>query len=108
VCATDPNEEKSFQNNSTELFLKSIIRIPCQCHVVSLALSDLKKTNFLNGVEEKLRKIIHVFRKNKLKKWIGYSCPKLCPTRWTNFDFNKFDFFKTGFNNNSHNFNLRI
>jgi len=91
VIATDHRESRSFQKMSDNKVIKSILRVPCQCHVVSLALNDLKSTEFLGNTETILRKVIKQFRKKKFKKWIGEVCPNLCPTRWTNvFDILKF------------------
>ena len=39
---------------------------------------------FLDGVNDSLKVVINAFRTKKFKKWIGNTCPKICPTRWTN------------------------
>jgi len=84
VMALDHRCERSVQQLSNNSIVKSIIRIPCQCHVISLALKDLKDTVFLENVEDNLKTVIKSFRSKKFKKWIKCICPKLCPTRWTN------------------------
>ena len=92
VIALDHRDERSIQRNSDIRALKTVLRIPCQCHVVSLAFNDLKSTIFLDGVERTLQIVIKSFRSKKFKKWIGAICPKICPTRWTNI-FDILNFF---------------
>ena len=84
IMATDPREPRSLQRCSEDTLFKTIIRVPCQCHVVSLAMKDLTNTCFLENVEKNLSVVVREFRKRKFKKWICAVCPSLCPTRWTN------------------------
>ena len=84
VNSTDHRKENSLQKKSDISFIRIVLRIPCQCHVVALGVTDLKKTPFLGGIEQILGSIVSHLRKNKFKKWIGAVCPKICPTRWTN------------------------
>ena len=93
VITLDHREERSIQKNSDIRALKTVLRIPYQCHAVSLAFNDLKSTIFLDGVERTLQIVIKSFRCKKFKKWIGAICPKICPTRWTNI-FDILYFFK--------------
>lgn len=94
VMATDHEDPRSIQQTNNNITIKTSIRIPCQCHVASLSLNDLKKGGFLDGIEEMLRKVVHNLRSKKFTKWIGGRCPKICPTRWTNF-FTILDFLYT-------------
>jgi len=52
IMATDPRELRSLQRCSEDTLLKTIIRVHCQCHVVSLSMKDLTITCFLENVEK--------------------------------------------------------
>jgi hypothetical protein len=77
--------EKSIQRTLPQY--ARLLRVPCACHRMQLALNDLFA---LNGTYQSLISEVHeaatLLRKPDYQDMMGATCPTHCPTRWV-YDF---------------------
>ena len=82
----------SFQFESTDPMISSIIWIPCGCHLLALTINDLEKSNF--SFKHDIEILIEHYRaltSKKVRQLLRKNSPKLCSTRWTcYYDVSKF------------------
>ena len=72
-----------FIESSNSTAIKSIIIVPCICHLTSLMLSTSIHTNArINEIVKEIEQFTVTIRKPSVVKYLGSKCPKIIPTRW--------------------------
>ena len=70
-------------NSSSNILIKSIIIVPCVCHLTSLMFSAAIRENALiSDIIKEIESFTTKIRKKKIEKYIGSLCPKIIKTRW--------------------------
>jgi hypothetical protein len=84
ISAIDHRYPASLQNTSNNPICKSIVRVPCMCHTVSLGLGDLMKQAPYCDHLVTIKKSIQIMRRPGIRRYLSINCPTFCCTRWTN------------------------
>jgi hypothetical protein len=88
--ALDWRNRKSIQSRYPR-FAK-LLRVPCACHRLQLALTDLFKRNAVyHDVIEQVHAVAKILRIPSIEERLDKLCPAHCPTRWA------YDFYIVGY-----------
>ena len=69
--------------NSTNVYIRSIIIVPCICHLTSLMLSSATHSSkLIRNIFLEVESFTTKIRKPKVSQYIGSLCPKTINTRW--------------------------
>ena len=89
VKALDHRDQNSIMKLSENTYIKNIIRVPCQCHVLNLAMKDFFSIESNSHVIPLSIRIVKIFHKKIIKRALQSVSPSFISTRWKNI----FDIF---------------
>ena len=82
--ALNHNDPHSIMQYSQVKAIRNILWIPCQCHVLNLALKDFLSMEENSHVVPIIQKLIKLFHKKLIKRAIQSVAPSFIETRWKN------------------------
>jgi len=84
VKALDHRDQNSIMKLSESTYIKNIIRVPCQCHVLNLAMKDFFSIESNSHVIPLSIRIVKIFHKKIIKRALQSVSPSFISTRWKN------------------------
>ena len=84
VKVLDHRNVSSLINNCEDKIISNLIRVPCQCHTINLALNDWLSDEKRSDLVPIVKVICNLFRKKQFKNIFYTKLMPFCPTRWTN------------------------
>ena len=73
----------SLQSQSEVPDIKSLLYVPCCCHVLNLVLIDLERESYqFSCLKYKLNELVVILRKTEVVKAVGHKIPDIPETRW--------------------------
>lgn len=98
VTAFNHHSPKSIQQTQDIPIFRAIRRFPCQCHCISLVISDLLKQPGFEEWYNQIILVVNYLRTKTIKLKLKSTVPAICRTRWTNL-YSILEWFCSNYNN---------